>query len=247
MELKELVEQIAVKVAERISELEESTQTEICGGGSGQKPKLLILTEDHGTACHELLEKEAVKAKFEVVCTRSSEYTCDLQQIDTIVLGSFSSLSLGKIAEGIGDTPFTETVIKAILMGKQILIPHEEMEIYQYRNTAPKLYYGLMMQKIEFLKSAGIRFCSRDQLESMILENEGTAERKSCEKPEEKLEAYGAYTGNSIKFTKKIITERDLRAAYEQHAMQVFITKKTIITDLAREYAEQKGISFAID
>ncbi|MBN7773811.1 hypothetical protein [Clostridium aminobutyricum] len=249
MEFKELVEQIAVKVAERIAELEESLQieapssVELC-----PKPKILILTEDHGTACHELLEKESLKHKFEIICALNEEYQCDSQQFDRIVLGSFSNTSLGKIAEGIGDTPFTQAVMKAILLGKQLIVPNEEMELFQYRETAPKLYYGRMMQKIEFLKNIGIQFCNADQLESILLGNEGVPEKKSCtgEPAKEVAEVCENKSGGSVKFEKRIITERDIRTAYEQHATQICIAQKTIITDLAREYAEQRGISFTI-
>ncbi len=248
MDLKELVEQIAVKVAERISELEEASELEVTSCGElCQKPKLLILTEDHGTACHELLENESLKHKYEMICSLNDE-SQDLQQFDKIVLGSLSNSSLGKITEGIGDTPFTALVIRSILMGKQIIVPNEAMELFQYRETAPKLYYGMMMEKLEFLKNIGIQFCIGDQLEPMIFGDGCVTEKNSMAKEDSKAlyQPCDNISDNSVKFTKRIITERDIREAYEQHATQICISEKTIITDLAREYAEQKGISFTI-
>ncbi len=51
---------------------------------------------------------------------------------------------------------------------------------------------------------------------------------------------------NFLKIEKRVITEQDIKKAQEQHVNLICITEKTIITDLARECAEQKNISFKI-
>lgn len=252
MELNDLVEQIAAKVAERLSDMEGGIQlAELLGcseGESCQKPKLLILSESHDELCLPFFEKDSIKQKFDVVCAADSNYACDLESVEMIVLRNFSNTSLAKVAQGIGDTPFTELVIQAILMGKQLIIPEEELELYEYRETAPKLYYSMMLQKVDYLKNAGVRFCSCGQLESLIMGMPVSEESRSCAKEPEVMEEKTA-TGSSeiaseMKCTKKILTEQDLRQACQHGIAKIYIEAKTIITDLAREYAEQKGISF---
>ena len=51
-----IVEEIIRRVAQKISEAEEG-----CAGSAacGGQPGLLVLTQDHGTNCHAVLESEA--------------------------------------------------------------------------------------------------------------------------------------------------------------------------------------------
>lgn len=221
MEFRELVEQIAAKVAERIAEME-------------KKPKLLILSEAHAAECHALWENESLNQKYDIVCALMNEYQCDVRQFDVIVLRTLSNKALGKIAEGFGDCSFTEMAIKAVLLGKQILAFHEETELFQYRETAPKPYYDMMLQKVELLKNSGIRFCGKDQIIDILLERE--SRQAACE----------IGSGKSVNFDKRIITERDIQGIQERNIKQICIKQKTIVTDLAREYAERRGISFSV-
>lgn len=226
MDLDELVAQIAAKVKEKLSQME--VNAEIQPSCCEAKPKVLTLSEDYDT-------------------TGLQEH-CEIEEFDVIVLRKVSNTALGKITEGIGDTAFTAAVIKAILLGKQIVAPNEELELFQYRDTAPKLYYGMMMQKLEMLKNVGVQFCSSDDLESVLLKKESLPEKKSTSvyQKEETVTTCNSPSEQTVNFTKRIITEQDMRGAFEKHATQICITKKTIITDLAREYAEHKGISFII-
>lgn len=249
MDFTELVNQIAAKVAERISELGENVVVELPDYNEiSKRPKLLILSEAHGTACHELWENEDIIQKYDMTCALHNENQCNVQHFDVILLRNLSNVSLGKIAEGIGDTAFTELVIQAILLGKKIIIPNEEVEIFKYKDTAPKLYYGMMTQKIESLKNSGIIFCSIEQLESILLDKECELEKKKGEtifgKPA--IAVMETSPQNAITIEKRVITERDIQNAYEQHANLICITEKTIITALARDCADKKSIAFKI-
>ncbi|MHC1722077.1 MAG: hypothetical protein AB9836_02600 [Aminipila sp.] len=248
MDIDELVAQIAAKVSERISQLEAGSELQALNGSGPQKPKALILSEDHGTCCHSFLESKCLKEYFEMVCALNENYQCKIEQFEVIVLPNVNNTALGKITEGIGDTDFTATVIKAILLGKQILILNEGIELFQYKDTAPKLYYGMMMQKLELLKNVGIQFCNANELENMLLKKESHQEKKSgvISQRSEVEVACDNNCEHTVNLTKRIITEQDIRSVHEKHATQICITGKTIITDLAHEYAEQKGISFII-
>lgn len=260
MDLNELVSQIAERVAEKISAMEEKAAIdELSCKESINKPKLLIISEDIIPEGSCTWKDEKVIQEFDVTYGLNKEYPCDVQPFDVIVLQNLSNVSLGKIAEGTADTPFTELVMKSILLGKKIIISNEGVEIFKYKESAPKLYYGMMMQKIEFLKNTGIEFGGSEQLINFIGSKECVAEKTCCSKTEEvqsKVVAPEAVEPEvvtpeaSIKIiavSKRVVTEHDVRIAYEQHADQICITERTIITDLAREYAEQRDISFKIN
>lgn len=250
MEFDELINRITAKVAEKISEMENDSEI-ICTDckGLGEKPKLLILSERHETACHELCENKVINDKFDMICALNNEYQCDVKRFDVIVLRNLSIKSLSEISEGVGASPFAEIVIKAILCGKKIIIANEEVEVFQYRETAPKVYYNMMMQKIERLKNAGICFCSIEQLEQIILDNQCVQEKKNSYCVEEATGEIACQPTlkETATLVKRVITERDIHSVYEQHIKVIYVNENAIITDLAREYAEQRGISFVVN
>ncbi|MFV0518041.1 MAG: hypothetical protein ACK5MV_11655 [Aminipila sp.] len=256
MELNDLINQIAVRVAEKISAIEEKG----IESGDDSRPKLLILSECHSNPCHDLMSCPKINESYNVLCALSQEYSCQLDTVDTVVIRSLSLSALTKIAQGIADTPFTEMAVKAILLGKKIFIPIEETEIYSYRETAPKLYYGMMMRYIEQLKNAGVYFCNINSLsddicsKQCLLESnchnghEGVFDEKSNQviaEPHINESSFCEDSKVSVTINKRVITERDIRIAYEEKAQIVCIKNGTIITDLAKEYAGQRGISFS--
>ena len=69
MERTELVEEIVRRVTARLHELEGAEQAD----PSESKQGLLILTQAHCTACHSVLESEAVRRKWRVDCALQRE------------------------------------------------------------------------------------------------------------------------------------------------------------------------------
>lgn len=81
-----IVDEILRRVAEKISEAEGGSAD--CGecGDCGDKPGLLILTQDHGTACHAMLESEALKAHYSTDCALMHHYEVDLNNFEAVIL-----------------------------------------------------------------------------------------------------------------------------------------------------------------
>ena len=86
MERTELVEEIVRRVTARLHELEGAEQAD----PSESKQGLLILTQAHGTACHSVLESEAVRRKWRVDCALQREYDVELADYDAVLLGDLS-------------------------------------------------------------------------------------------------------------------------------------------------------------
>lgn len=67
-----IVDEILRRVAEKISEAEAAAPIVGSAVTAATNPGLLILTQDHGTACHAMLEsREALKAHYQHGLPRS--------------------------------------------------------------------------------------------------------------------------------------------------------------------------------
>ena len=159
-----IVDEILRRVAEKISEAEGGSAD--CGECSdcGDKPGLLILTQDHGTACHAMLESEALKAHYSTDCALMHHYEVDLNNFEAVILFNLTCDALCKLASGTCDSAYTRLASQAILSGKKVYIPTEEVELYQYKETAPAAYYHMMQQKLDLLVASGVVVCAQASL-----------------------------------------------------------------------------------
>lgn len=239
MEEKPLVDEILKRVLEKMK------VSESCLESVHPKPKLLILTENHGTSCHEALESDILLKHCNTECALTKNYECNLDDYEAIILFNLNNNALSKLSRGICDSPFLNLACEAILNGKKIYVPNEEIELYQYKDSAPKAFYNMMVEKLEFLKACGMILCNRDQLENDILHNIVTDETsKKMTKNQEVKEALPNLVNKSVVLDKKVVTEKDIERAYTEGATTIYITTKTILSDLAKESAKYRNIQF---
>ena len=232
-----IVDEILRRVAEKISEAEGC-----CAG----KPGLLILTQDHGTDCHATLESEALKASYRTDCALMHHYEVDLDDYAAVVLFNLSCDAMAALASGACDTAYTRLASKAILSGKKVYVPTEEVELYQYKETAPAAYYNMMQQKLDLLVASGVVICARASLEQVILGSETPAPvpaaapvsaAPACAAPVACSEA------KEVRIDKRVLTEKDLIEANMDGVTKVYIGEKTIITALAKDAAKDRGMT----
>ena len=232
-----IVDEILRRVAEKISEAEGC-----CAG----KPGLLILTQDHGTDCHATLESEALKASYRTDCALMHHYEVDLDDYAAVVLFNLSCDAMAALVSGACDTAYTRLASKAILSGKKVYVPTEEVELYQYRETAPAAYYNMMQQKLDLLVASGVVICARASLEQVILGSETPAPvpaaapvsaAPACAAPAACCEA------KEVRIDKRVLTEKDLIEANMDGVTKVYIGEKTIITALAKDAAKDRGMT----
>jgi Flavoprotein. len=240
-----LIDQIMTRVAQKLAEAEAAqTCTEAphsAADGSG-KPQLLILTQEHGVCCHQMLESARLGEHFSTVCGLTEGYQCDPAAFDTVILYGLTNEALAKIASGVCDTPYTKLASRALLLGKRIFVPREEVELYQYASTAPAVYYSMMEEKLKILIASGVTICPGDELESTILGSAPVNAGQSCCECPEKPAAKPAAPAKEQKLTKRVITERDIINLKENGVARALIGEKTILTDLARDLAKTRGI-----
>ena len=239
-----IVDEILRRVAEKISEAEGC-----CAG----KPGLLILTQDHGTDCHATLESEALKASYRTDCALMHHYEVDLDDYAAVVLFNLSCDAMAALASGACDTAYTRLASKAILSGKKVYVPTEEVELYQYKETAPAAYYNMMQQKLDLLVASGVVICAQASLEQVILGSASpvpaAAAPVRAAAPAEPAPAPAAACceERAVRVNKRVLTEKDLIEANMSGVTEVHIGGKTIVTALAKDAAKDRGMTIVRD
>ena len=250
-----IVEEILRRVAEKISEAEGSCAP--CAD-SGGKPGLLILTQDHGTVCHATLESEALKARYRTDCALMHHYDVELDDYEAVVLFNLSCDAMAALASGACDSAYTRLASKAILSGKKVYVPTEEVELYQYRETAPAAYYNMMQQKLDLLVASGVVICAQASLEQVILGSaspvpaaaapvRAAAPAASAPAPAEPAPAAACCEERAVRVNKRVLTEKDLIEANMSGVTEVHIGGKTIVTALAKDAAKDRGMTIVRD
>lgn len=245
-----IVEEILRRVAEKISEAEGSRAP--CAD-SGGKPGLLILTQDHGTVCHATLESEALKARYRTDCALMHHYDVELDDYEAVVLFNLSCDAMAALASGACDSAYTRLASKAILSGKKVYVPTEEVELYQYRETAPAAYYNMMQQKLDLLVASGVVICAQASLEQVILGSASpvpaAAAPVRAAAPAEPAPAPAAACceERAVRVNKRVLTEKDLIEANMSGVTEVHIGGKTIVTALAKDAAKDRGMTIVRD
>lgn len=258
-----IVEEIIRRVAERISEAEG------CCTGCGDKPGLLILTQDHGTACHATLDSEALKARYHTDCALMHHYEVDVDAYEAVVLFNLSCDAMAALASGACDTAYTRLASKAILSGKKVYVPTEEVELYQYKETAPAAYYNMMQQKLDLLVASGVVVCAQASLEQAILGSETPAPVVAAAAPAAPAPVAPAAAPapvmaslgcsstlapmaacaeqKELRIDKRVLTEKDLIEPNMAGVTRILIGERTIVTALAQDAAKDRGMTIVRD
>lgn len=236
MDRKELIDEIVARVAAKLAECEDGeTVEQICSDDG--RPGLLILTPDHGDDCHVKLESERLGKHYRTICALMCDYQVNMDDCEAVILYCLSNETVGKLASGICDTPYTRLASQAILSGKKIYAPMECVELYRYAKTAPTPYYTMLQEKLALLEASGVVICPQDELEDYIL-NEKTAAACKTVTPAPAVTAEKEYH-----LTKRVITERDVSEACTAKATCIRIPANSIVTDLAKDFARSRDIS----
>ncbi len=236
MDYNTLVNEIVKRVSQKLNEFENQTFVPEC------KSKVLILNSEHGSLCHKLYEAKKLNSCCEVDCALEQNYNVDVEKYDAVVLFDFSVELLCRLAGGICDTPFSALAQKAILLDKKIYVPKEGVELFNYAAGKKNDYYDFLEHKLQRLSNCGITICPCEEIEDNIL--------KCCKTASGGVKVEKSNTNinlSTVKFTKKVITEKDMAGAKAEKAGTVCVAKKAIITDLAKDYAKKYSLAIVRD
>lgn len=227
MEYNDLVLEVVRRVNDKLADAELNGVQQ----RDGSKPKLLVAAQEDDARCQAFRSDPGLLARFEVGTSFSQSYAGDVGEYSFVVLFNMDNCSLAKIADGGWDDPYTDTAVRAILLGKRLFLPKEEIEIYRYLPTAPKAYYEMFLKKLELLERSNVTICGYDWLIPLLVGQ---------------LNAGAPAAAPSVKehsLDKRVVTERDLSAARAAGAAAVRVGARAIVTDLAKDYARANGIA----
>ncbi|WP_444641510.1 hypothetical protein ACRQU7_14550 [Caproiciproducens sp. R1] len=208
-------------------------------GGNHTKPGLLILTQkhDHSTGCHGMLESGRLTVRYRTECALKGEYGCSVDEFSAVVLFNLTNDMLVRIAGGTEDTPYSKAVVQAILKGKTVFAVEEEVELFDYKRTAPAVYYNMMLEKVNFLKESGVIFCPLSQLEDSVLCE--TTDAAPAEPPAVQPCPRRKRPGGT---GREIVTARDLALLNNDSILVMRVAADSIISSEAWDYARVNGM-----
>lgn len=238
-----LIDQIVTRVAEKLAQVEQKS----CDEQNDGKPGLLILTQEHGSRCHQMLESSALRENYSTTCALTQDYRCDVADYDAVILYGLTNEALAKIVTGACDTPYTRLASRALLLGKRMFVPKEEVELYRYAATAPAVYYSMLEEKLKILTASGAVICPEDELENRILGSDAArTSQKECSAGRD-APKNTVRPAKELTISKKVVTERDIIALKEGNVTRIHVSEKAILTDLARDLAKSRGIEIVRD
>ena len=236
MDMDALIKEIIARVQDKVAALEEPSGCE-----DADKAKLLILTQQHGTICHEALECEKLGAYYQTQCALLADYAVDVKEYEAVIAYNMTNEALGKIAHGIMDNGYTRVFCEAILAGRKLYLPKEEVELYTCTN-APRAFLNVLQQNLKVLTDSGVVIAPLSQIAALIL---GDAAESGCCKAAEAPKADACEVCaepeevKEASLCKRIITEKDLISLGNERVKKIYIPKKAILSDLAQEYAKR--------
>lgn len=220
MDYNELVKDIVRQV---MAQMMNNTPSVVSSG----KKSFLAVTPSHGERCHAFLESAAMKARFDMVCAMSEGYKCELSNCAGLAVFGLANSDIARLESGICDTPYTELISKALVMGLPVFAVREETEILTCGCSSP--YARMFRTKLKTLEGYGLSICGYEELEGLALGKAGAV-----------LQGGAKYSCRN-----RVVTERDVINARDAGARIIETVSKPIITDLARERAKKHGIEFA--
>ena len=82
MDFNKLVDEIVARVNAKMEETECAAPC-AC---EDAKPGLLVLTQEHGCVCHEMLESAKLLEYYRTECALMKEYQCDIAAYEAVIL-----------------------------------------------------------------------------------------------------------------------------------------------------------------
>lgn len=224
MDYGELVQAIVSKVAEAM-------------GKGGQDPPvskqtLIVLTQGDRDVCVGVADNPEITDYFDVRCAHAEEYASDVEGCAGLVLFGLTNEALARIDSGVCGTPYTCLLQRALLLGKPVWLLREEIELLAYEETSP--YAKMMYEKLRRLIGYGATVCGCEELAGKL---RGGAPAQTVCKADAPCPA-----GADFECKKRVVTEKDVICARAGKAPRMVVGAKTILTDLAREYAKTYGI-----
>ena len=240
MDREALIELILKGVLSKLEEMEESSSVSIKQDnpiGEERQPlscqdkdNILIVTGRNKKGCEFLKDELQIKEAYQLVSTADSGWDICPRNFDLVVFTGATNTDISKLSAGIFDEPHLELISNAVMAGKKIALLTDWLEYLAYSKEEPAAFRAFFNERLAALRRWGIDTITCHQLTSKLI-----SEIKSQEETHEI---------KGLDLRKSVITEKDVRFASESGHRHITIGKKSIVSDMAKEFAERNKITF---
>ncbi len=229
MDMEKLVNEVAARVQKRIMEsYAESAALTVNECATGKR--IVLVNRKSCEDCSKCLKNELLQHGIHVTCSQSEKKLRADQKTDAIIALHMKEQDVMRIAAGVATDAYTEDLVAGLLQGIPVYVPMERAEFAGCAPAPAKRYRMLLEEKKQFLKTCGVRFMLEKEVIACLEKEKpiGDACNLECRNEPRK---------------KRLLTEQTVRDAERQGKNQIVINRRTIITDLAKEYAHKRNIT----
>ncbi|RXI66073.1 hypothetical protein DQN76_13520 [Clostridium tetani] len=241
MDKDKLIELITKEVMKRIKlTMEENNGKE----ENSKSNKTILILENSKDLC-PIVKKNLDENEISV---DSIDNMKDIETYEFILIQNLSNNELINISKGYANSDKEKIIINILLKGKNIYALEKGLEYKNYENTSPRALLEVFKSYKNNLTSFGITFTSLRALITNIKSNKNLKQVCPIEKLEDKLEDK-SQDNKCIKKTidKKLISEIDIKNIEKEGIKEITISKKSIVTPLAKDFARVNNINIKIE
>lgn len=242
MDLEKLVDMITKEVMRKIKESMESENSKI------NSPRILIVESSQSDIYSNLVNKlDSIK----YLIHSKEDMNSDLNSYDNIIIGSIDNRELANLALGVQCSEKEKIIIDSILLGKDIFLVEEGIEYRKYKDKSNKVFYSLYRDYENKLINYGIKLVKEDMI--------GKIHSDKKINSMESIESIGVTVTENKEsniitnviideteiydFTKKrLITEVELRKAFNKGMKGIKLSSRTILTPLVKDFIRMNNI-----
>lgn len=201
-----------------------------------QRSKVLVITRLNHQGCQVIKNRQTISEEYKTHYAIDSQYEVNPKEYEEIIIYDLDNENLSKITLGIFDNSYLRLINKCLLLGKKITLVKDDIEIFKYKDTVQDKFSEFFKDKIDILLQWGMNLDTEEEILNRL--SMGNSQEKLVRDHREKKEQV-----KENLLTKKVVTERDVEDSFREGNKKIFIGEKTLVTDMAREYAQKKGIS----
>lgn len=188
-----------------------------------------------------------------------------LRDCDVLIIPKVCIQLLANLANAISAGPRERFVMTMLLKGKSVIVLEEGLQYRKYKASAPVLLYKQYDSYVDKLKSYGVRMMKEAELQIGSLDHAVSSEalihgkltgpaaedaevqaseamsvsqpiQQECSNDRCSLSAPGAGEQKPEVWTRKVLTEAELKKLVLQRKKEIVIDRHCIITPLAQDY-----------
>lgn len=165
----------------------------------------------------------------------------DFTSYNGIILQDLSNGEFANLSHGIEGSIKEKLAIQAIFSGNRIYCMEKGVEYKKYVETSNKLFFNMFNAYEDKLKSYGISFVGLKELFACLGDECSKVEKESCKAEVKSLVCKERAEVIMDSFAdlshKKLVSEVELRNISKRGIKEVLVSKGTIVTPLAMDFA----------